>query len=259
MENFIGISRDIVKHWIYSDSQYFHVWFEMLHRARYSQEPTTELIEGQLVEINYAEFVFGRKKWSEKLGISEQRLRTLIKKLVDEGMIELTSKFNKFSLYRIKNYEKYNQQSNQQEIQSYQDFEHTSNQHNNQQSTIKQPADNQQLTTKEESKERRKKDKKINNNPPISPLIDKTNFGEFVAMTNDEYQKLVVTYGEEFTKRCVEVLDNYKGANGKKYKSDYRAILNWVVDRVAQERRNELAKPRTATSRSYNEYDALSL
>ena len=33
----------------------------------------------------------------------------------------------------------------------------------------------------------------------------------------------------------IQILDNYKGANGKKYKSDYRAILNWVVDKYNEE------------------------
>ena len=28
------------------------------------------------------------------------------------------------------------------------------------------------------------------------------------------------------------MLDNYKGQNNKRYASDYRAILNWVMDRV---------------------------
>ena len=61
---------------------------------------------------------------------------------------------------------------------------------------------------------------------------EKKKFGEFVAMTNAEYEKLVSTHGEKFTKKCIEVLDNYKGSSGKKYKSDYRAILSWVVDKV---------------------------
>ena len=39
------------------------------------------------------------------------------------------------------------------------------------------------------------------------------------------------------------VLDNYKGANGKKYKSDYRAILNWVVKR-AKEENQTIVKPK---------------
>lgn len=61
-------------------------------------------------------------------------------------------------------------------------------------------------------------------------------YAEFVSMTSDEYEKLVKEHGEENTKKMIEVLDNYKGSSGKKYKSDYRAILNWVKDRVLNEK-----------------------
>ena len=54
-------------------------------------------------------------------------------------------------------------------------------------------------------------------------------------MTNAEYEKLCSTYGKDFADQCITTLDNYKGANGKKYKDDYRAILNWVVARVKTE------------------------
>lgn len=60
----------------------------------------------------------------------------------------------------------------------------------------------------------------------------KIHFAEFVTMTNVEYQKLVDTHGKEFADQCITVLDNYKGASGKKYKSDYRAILSWVINKV---------------------------
>ena len=36
---------------------------------------------------------------------------------------------------------------------------------------------------------------------------------------------------------------NYKGSSGKKYKSDYRAILTWVIDKVKQD---------TARQKSYS-------
>jgi hypothetical protein len=58
-------------------------------------------------------------------------------------------------------------------------------------------------------------------------------------MTEVEYGKLVAEYGDDGTKRLIEILDNYKGASGKTYKSDYRAILNWVVTRFREERANE--------------------
>lgn len=68
------------------------------------------------------------------------------------------------------------------------------------------------------------------------PKIEKNQFAEFVSMTNDEYTSLVAKVGEQGAKRCIEILDNYKGASGKTYESDYRAILNWVIERYEQER-----------------------
>lgn len=75
----------------------------------------------------------------------------------------------------------------------------------------------------------RKPKKKTEDKPPEPP---KVKYAEFVFMTEDEYQRLVDKYGEEKTKLFIQKLDNAKGAKGYKYKSDYRAILNWVVDEV---------------------------
>lgn len=66
----------------------------------------------------------------------------------------------------------------------------------------------------------------------------KYKYAEFVSLTRDEYAKLCAQYSDEGAKRMIEILDNYKGANGKRYKSDYRAILNWVVDRYNEEQQN---------------------
>lgn len=63
----------------------------------------------------------------------------------------------------------------------------------------------------------------------------KYKYGEFVTLTRDEYAKLCAEYSEDGAKRMIEILDNYKGSKGRKYKSDYRAILNWVVDRYNEE------------------------
>ncbi len=54
---------------------------------------------------------------------------------------------------------------------------------------------------------------------------------ESVSMREEEYAKLVEAYGEPFTEKLIEELNNYKLANGKRYKEDYRAILNWVVEK----------------------------
>lgn len=65
--------------------------------------------------------------------------------------------------------------------------------------------------------------------------IPKVQYAEFVTMREQEYEKLVEEFGEQRTRRMIEILDNYKGSNGKKYDSDYRAILSWVVKRLEDE------------------------
>lgn len=157
MAGYIGIDRGIVNHWIYKDPEYFKTWFEILYRARYSKETGTELIEGQLVEIKYGEFIFGRIKWSERIGISERRLRTLIDKLIADEMITLVKRAPKFSIYSVKNYAKYRQQNDQQESLEPYGVEIYCDQQNVQQATSKRPASDQQVTTKEKGSNKVKK------------------------------------------------------------------------------------------------------
>lgn len=59
---------------------------------------------------------------------------------------------------------------------------------------------------------------------------DKIKYAEFVSMLEKEFNKLVKEHGETTTMKMIEKLDNYKGSTGKTYKSDYRAILSWVVE-----------------------------
>jgi predicted phage replisome organizer len=62
-------------------------------------------------------------------------------------------------------------------------------------------------------------------------LEAKNKYGEYVLLSKSEYATLVDKHGEKQTIEMIEILDNYKGSSGKKYKSDYRAILSWVIDR----------------------------
>lgn len=82
---------------------------------------------------------------------------------------------------------------------------------------------------------------------------EKIHFADFVTMTNAEYEKLVSTYSKEFADQCITVLDNYKGASGKTYKSDYRAILSWVIDK--NKKRTDNKQSKQLKTKSYNNYE----
>lgn len=87
---------------------------------------------------------------------------------------------------------------------------------------------------------------------------EKVQFAENVSMTNAEYEKLVSTYGEADVTRMIEKLDNYKGATGKKYKSDYRAILNWVADEILKQKNKDNQEPKSWNTlrHLYQKYEA---
>lgn len=89
--------------------------------------------------------------------------------------------------------------------------------------------------------------------PPL-PKIEKTEkaaYAEYVSMTNAEYAALVERYGEQAAREMIDILDNYKGSNGKKYKSDYRAILSWVAGRWEEEEKRK-NNSTYATNRNVN-------
>lgn len=65
---------------------------------------------------------------------------------------------------------------------------------------------------------------------------EKKAYAEFVSMTREEYEKLVNQYGERDTQKMISILNNYKGAHGRTYTSDYYAILKWAVGEVVNGR-----------------------
>lgn len=73
--------------------------------------------------------------------------------------------------------------------------------------------------------------------PPSPPAEDddgkekKLKFADTVKLYQKEWDSLVEKFGEPFASKLIEELDYYKGSSGKRYKSDYKAILNWVVEK----------------------------
>ena len=115
MERYVPIYERVRRHWVYQDSQYFHVWTEMLFCARFAREPGVEISRGEKCILKRGEFIFSRPTWSVRLGIPERRLRTLISRLLADDMIQpVDQHFRRYSVYRIVNFEKYALQNSRQ-------------------------------------------------------------------------------------------------------------------------------------------------
>ena len=137
----------------------------MLSQARYLEEPKTVIYEKALCTLNYGEFIFGYKAWSSKTGITYQRLRGLITKLLKDNMLILKTQTNHFTVYEITNYAKFNSQKTL--ISSRLDGDINS------QVTASQQSGNSQVTTNKESNN---KDKNVENDKEDISIVQ---FEEF--------------------------------------------------------------------------------
>ncbi len=66
------------------------------------------------------------------------------------------------------------------------------------------------------------------NNNHKSIINNKISYLDFVFLTEEEHKKLIDKLGKDKTKEMIKRLNNYIGSKGKKYKSHYFTILNWM-------------------------------
>lgn len=162
---------------------------------------------------------------AEELQLSVQNVRTAIKHLKSTG--ELTSHLTgSCPIITIQNYGKY--QALYSEGEEAVEGGLTGNLTPN--LTGSQQAANRLLTpNKNIKKERTKEDKK-------------REYAPAVHLTEEEYQKIVETVGEEGAAWCIQKLSGHKEAKGTKYKSDMGAMRKWVFDAWDERKRGPTSR-----------------
>ena len=88
-------------------------------------------------------------------------------------------------------------------------------------------SDIQLLPVQVHTKDKRK-DKRKDTNTKDKRAPARKKYLEFVFLSNKEYQKLTEQLEERKRDEMIETLNNYIGSTGKKYKSHYYTILNWI-------------------------------
>ena len=242
LSGFVKIHRKLLQWGWYQDNVVKGVFIHLLLTAAFkdSQWMGRTIKRGQVV--------VGMQKMADELGFTRQQVRTAINKLKSTNEIT-TETTNKYTVVTIVNWEE------------YQLIDEAPTNQLTTKSTNEQPTNNQQITNKQPHRKNVKNVKNVkkcmgdNSDTPIP--LQKKSFAEFVTMTNAEHTALIEKYGEQDTARLIEILNNYKGATGKRYKSDYRAILSWVVDRLSKERGYHKATELSNDTNYYSEFEAV--
>jgi hypothetical protein len=209
------VDREIFHHDIWEDVVKFRIFFYILGQAIFLEEGVT--VAG--IKLERGQYLRSLRKLQEDLAYKEGRggaiktyplttLQNKIKTLVKDEQITIKST-ESGTLFTVVNYALY---------QGFERFK---------KGEVEQLS-NSNRTAIEQSPNNNKKVNKANKEK-------KEHYADEVTMLTSEFQTLVDSHGEQAVKEMISILDNYKGASGKKYKSDYRAILNWVVKRYEED------------------------
>ena len=150
----IKIHRALLDHWCATEPEALAVWVRLLCEANFEDKKAN--VYGQLVEVKRGQVVYGRKEFSKRSGVTEMKLRRIMSMLESDGMI-IQHKRSKFTLVSVTCYDEY--------------------QDTNQQTTSKQPANNQQTTTPKEVKNLRREEDLLSceHDESITSVIDRIN------------------------------------------------------------------------------------
>lgn len=178
-------------------------WIDLILLAQ--TEPRELAIRGIKVVVERGQIAISIRELSTRWSLSAPTVMKRLNELEKEGSITI-DRSNVITIITISNYEDYivTEQAQQKPQQLFLFPE-----------------------MQEEAKEQPKR------KPPSQPV--KHHYAPTVLLTDDEYDKLVSNYGKAGAAWMIQKLDDYKAAKGATYKSDYRAILNWVVKEYQKE------------------------
>lgn len=135
---YVKLFRSALSHRYFSNPQLWHFYQYCILKATFQDH--TVMVGFQSIELLPGQFIFGRKMASIETGLSEQVIRTCLKKLEKDEKLTIKST-NKFSIISVVNYGIWQRNTND------------TNQQSNQQLTNNQPTTNH----KQEYKERKER------------------------------------------------------------------------------------------------------
>ena len=106
----IRVQRAILDHWVFSEADALKLWVYLLMSANY--EDKSRSFNGRLIQVKRGQLIYGRHAVSQRLGISEAKLRRYIKQFIKDEMISQQTT-NKYSIITITCYDKYQDASQQ--------------------------------------------------------------------------------------------------------------------------------------------------
>lgn len=204
MDGWLKLYRKIMDSPVFNDPDMYRLWSLCLFKASYTERDVA--VGRQIMKLQPGEFVTGRDSLESEYNrnmkpskrVSAITLWRMLKTLEEWGKLNINST-NKYSIVSIVNWSFYQQDEQQ----------------NDQQLISERSANDQQVITNK--KERKRKVKKEN----------QLQFGQFVKMTQDEYDKLVGELSKERVDELIDRINDGIAMKGYKYTDFVAVVRGW--------------------------------
>ena len=227
MEGWIKVYRKLQDWEWYQDSKMVHLFIHLLIEANH--EPR----RWKGIEIQPGQMIFGRKKLSRQLGVSERSIRTCIERLKTTNEVTIKTT-NKFSLLTIENY------------RVYQSSENKTTSKTTSKTTNKRPANDQQTTTPKELKNERIVSTNVETTTHPLQIFIRDNYPNISKLKNQltekEASRIVSKFDKLAIKQILDAMEN-KADLPKKYTSVNLTIQNWIRFRNENQTKPNEPKP----------------
>jgi len=190
---YIRLWRKTIDDAVFQDAHLFKVFAWCLLKATHKViSVPVKTGRGQtIVTLNPGQLIFGRYSASRDLKMPPSSIRDRLERLRKLQILDIKPDTH-FSIITVTNWQSYQADDNEEGQAT-------------RQATDTQPTQTKTIRTKK----------------------TKNTYGDFVLLTDNEYQKLVQQFGEQGTKDRIEALNDGIGSKGYKYKSHYHTILSW--------------------------------
>lgn len=108
MKNWVKISRDLRKHWIFSDAEYLKWWLDIIFEAAW--EDTKVLVGTRLVELKRGQLIASLSYLCNRWHRSRSKVEPFLNMLIEDGMITKQVAHN-ISIITVMNYNLYQDSS----------------------------------------------------------------------------------------------------------------------------------------------------
>ena len=224
MQGWVHLHRSFMDHWLYGKKPFCDAmaWVDLILLANH--ESNKFYVDGDVVDIERGQTFTSYRSLTNRWGWGAPRIKKFLELLEREKMLEIKT-FKNGTLLTLVNYEVYQDTRNANVTQ-------TERKRNG--SVTQTERDRNVTVTKQECKNEKndKNEENVrNNNEPPAP---KKKYGTFkhVSLTDDEYNRLCVDYGQDMTEKAIDYLDAYIEEKGYKSKCHNLALRRWVFDAV---------------------------